>query len=99
MAGLLGSYTSSHLSYIVLTRAFHSRKSFDSTLSKALNHLGPIVPKGARLTLSCLVASHFAMPFPRELTLLLAVLTLSEIVVIKAGKGAEHRNKQLFSVV
>ena len=35
--------------------------------------LGLIAPKGAGLTLSCFVASHFAMPFPRELTLLLAV--------------------------
>ena len=42
-----------------------------------LNPLGPIAPKGARLTLYSFVASHFAVPFPRELTLLLAVCWFS----------------------
>ena len=41
------------------------------------NPLGPIAPKGARLTLYSFVASHFAVPFPRELTLLLAVCWFS----------------------
>ena len=38
-----------------------------------VNPLGPIAPKGAWLTLYCFVASHFAMPFPQELAILLAV--------------------------
>ena len=42
-----------------------------------VNPLGPIAPKGARLTLYSFVASHFAVPFPRELTLLLAVCWFS----------------------
>ena len=42
-------------------------------MSLTFNPLGPIAPKGALLTLYGFVASHFAMPFPQELTLLLAV--------------------------
>ena len=60
------------------------------------NPLGPIAPKGARLTLCSFVPSHFTMPFTRELILLLVVGWFSQIVVIKVGKGAERRSKQLF---
>ena len=47
---------------------------------RLLNPLGPIAPKGARLTLYSFVASHFAMPLLPEINTVRADMTRTSLV-------------------